>query len=515
VALSSLGEYQPNPMSGAIRLESLLLGANYLAGLAIWFGVGASNLLTWQWVTPGVGDPTHPTGTWMTLASSLLDGIFYPPLFQDGFYGGTRYAPLQIAMLAAATRLIGDVLIAANLLAVATGALLLITVVTLLRRAGIGWPLALAGTALVGSSEAAMYMLVFRGDALPAALQLGALLAASRPAPRRAALAGIACALAVAAKTSAVWGIGAVVVWLLWRRCWRDAAIAVAAASSVTLALFLVFEWWSDGRMSTNLFALTFSELGTPGLGPLDKIILFSKNIPWLWLLTPFALEEIWRALTGRLSSHELIFGCQIALLFAFPVLLITLADAGGWVNHVIDVLVILTALGMAGIQRLLVIARPMAPAVLLIPIVAVVLGSSIYLMPLAAETLKPRIEGIRAHRYPGGYRSFMLDHNHVLSDNPAIPLLAGQRPVVLDAFMLRTIDLPGINVRQDLARRILTCEFDAIVLFTASREYKNSWGNLHFGTEILDALIARYRFVGQTSWGALHVRSETCPTAR
>ena len=38
---------------------------------------------------------SHASGTWLALTWSAQETFFYPPLFDAGFYGGTRYAPLS------------------------------------------------------------------------------------------------------------------------------------------------------------------------------------------------------------------------------------------------------------------------------------------------------------------------------------------------------------------------------------------------------------------------------------
>src|SRR5262245_14405971 len=36
----------------------------------------------------------HVSGSWLGLAAAVRDGVLYPPLHDDGFYGGTRWMPL-------------------------------------------------------------------------------------------------------------------------------------------------------------------------------------------------------------------------------------------------------------------------------------------------------------------------------------------------------------------------------------------------------------------------------------
>jgi len=66
----------------------------------------------------------HLTGVWLGLAQAWLDGNAYPPLHDNGYYGGTRYMPVLVALIAGLSRLTGDLLIGAKLSAlITTGAL--------------------------------------------------------------------------------------------------------------------------------------------------------------------------------------------------------------------------------------------------------------------------------------------------------------------------------------------------------------------------------------------------------
>ena len=42
----------------------------------------------------------HVAGTWMALATAANAGTLYPPFYEDGYYGGTRFAPLPIVLQA-------------------------------------------------------------------------------------------------------------------------------------------------------------------------------------------------------------------------------------------------------------------------------------------------------------------------------------------------------------------------------------------------------------------------------
>jgi hypothetical protein len=85
-----------------------------------------------------------------------------------------------------------------------------------------------------------------------------------------------------------------------------------------------------------------------------------------------------------------------------------------------------------------------------------------------------------------------------VLFEDASIPILAGQRPVVLDAFIvhrLQTVDPAALDI---LARRIDDDGFRAIVLnFPLSN--LGWFATLDFGTKLAESMRAHYRLASVT----------------
>jgi hypothetical protein len=101
--------------------------------------------------------------------------------------------------------------------------------------------------------------------------------------------------------------------------------------------------------------------------------------------------------------------------------------------------------------------------------------------------------------RLPGAARS--LDAGmRLLSEDSYVPISLGQRPVVLDAFMLWNIAKRDPAALDDLVRRLDAREFDAIVLFdrpearSTSSDVRLWYDKHHFGREIVDAIERNYR---------------------
>src|SRR5262245_21241830 len=54
-------------------------------------------------------------GAWLELVRSAAHGLFYPPLFDGGYFGGTRYMPLTILLMSGLTKITHNELLAARL----------------------------------------------------------------------------------------------------------------------------------------------------------------------------------------------------------------------------------------------------------------------------------------------------------------------------------------------------------------------------------------------------------------
>jgi hypothetical protein len=172
----------------------------------------------------------HVSGSWLGLAAAARDGVLYPPLFDDGFYGGTRWMPLPFLLYALSDLVTGDLLAGAKAVGYTAAAAVLALVVLACRRRGAPWAAALAlGAAVAASRAGTTVFLGIRGDAVSLALGLGAAAVLERRETERgAAVAGLLCALALLAKLSAVWAPVAIVAWQLGRS-WRRAAVAAGS----------------------------------------------------------------------------------------------------------------------------------------------------------------------------------------------------------------------------------------------------------------------------------------------
>lgn len=198
----------PEPRAGAARLADRALAVAAAIVLASWILLAAAHVDDRYAIS-------HVSGAWMALAQQAAAGTVYPPLFDSGFYGGTRYMPLQIELHAGISKLTGEYLASGKLIAYGATLLPLGLVCGALRRFGLPRPHALALTAAVLVTQVGLLAATsIYGDILPALLQVAALLVALRRLGHGgAAAAGLLCGLALLAKVSALWAPLAIGLW--------------------------------------------------------------------------------------------------------------------------------------------------------------------------------------------------------------------------------------------------------------------------------------------------------------
>jgi hypothetical protein len=433
----------------------------------------------------------------MALAADARHGTLYRPLFDHGFFGGTWYTPLEFVLQAGVSFVTGEYVVSGKLLAYATALAMLGLLYVLLRRVGCSRLISAALASSVLLAPTGLFAATaIRGDMLPLVLQLAAIGLLSWSVSRRILIAAaILCALAIAAKLSAVWAPLAIVVWLVLgdRRQLRIFLPAFAGALVVT---FAVFEAASAGRMTQTLFAVTGS--GNSGASPLAGVPrLFDfivRDSGPTWMLLPFALLAIAVTVTERRLSLY-----QLSFLISLPLLALVLADPGSDFNHLID-LVVLTALVVGELWARAGSRRELSGIALAIALALLLSGADSYRQSMKSDT-KSAVEkllGRSTVSYPthplAGYVS---RSDRVLSEDPAIPLLLDERPLLVDAVSVRRVGLDHPEWIAALRDRIARNDFDKVVLVHPIED--DDWyQNKNFGRPIQDAIERHYSLVAR-----------------
>jgi hypothetical protein len=440
----------------------------------------------------------HVSGAWMTLADDLARGTFYRPLVGEDGYGGTRFFPLAFGAHAALVRAGVDLLPAGYAIAALAGLLIVLATFLLLRRLGVSRPSALGFAALALAGFGVQHGLSSaRGDLLPVALSALALAALAPGAtPRRLAAAAVLLALAFAAKPTALTAAAAAVVWLLLRRERRAAGALAAGVAALAGAVVLGTDALSDGRFLALLRACASggADLAHAVRAPIRLARYLAVGDPsGLVLLlaaavaVALALPALARAVRAGDAASPLLLPA-LWLAAAVAGVIVVFASPGTGTNHLVEIEVAAAAaLGVAvGARgRAAELARISAPA-------AAVAGIVLVLSTWSADVRASRLDEVRAvvRALPPG---------DVLSEDPLVPLLAGERPVVLDAWMLRLASARAPGLAEALGEEVARGEYAAIVLFqNLDAPGADAWyADRNLGLALVEQIRRGYRRAG------------------
>lgn len=495
------------PVAGGPPAERVLAAA--LVGLTV-LALTATIVVAWVHADDRYR-VDHVGGSRIAMAWYVNEGTLYPQLSDDGFYGGTRWMPLPVLLHAGAARVTGEYLVSGKVLAYMTMATLILVTFLVIRRLGCPWPLAAALASLLLLTQAGFGLTMsLRADALPVLLQVSSVwLATSRPhrsaTPVAMIVAALLAALALAAKLSAVWAPIAVVLWL-FRRNRRSVSWFVGGYVVWAVGLLGLFSALSGGRMLSNVLGLAGAGLAEGGLlrAPYRLVLLAIDHATPIWFLMPAAAVAGWYAFRGRRDEEWL-----LALLAASAILVVVLADVGADWNHLIDiaVLVLIVVGGLVGrTLPSLPYERVAGTAVVLMVLwvgvtglVTVVLPEARHVVRLADPTTDPQLD-------PQPLRGLASSETPILSEDPYVPVSLGQRPVLLDPFMVERIVEVDREIQAELLRRIDAKEFELVVLLrrVENRDIAWWWEDFHLGPEIAAEIRDSYDY--QLSRGPYHI---------
>ncbi len=429
-------------------------------------------------------------GARMGLARSAHEGVLYPPLYADGAFGGTRLMPIPIALHTGASLVTSEYLVSGKLVSYASLLVLVAVCFAALRSVGCSTPVAAALVAsFVGTRIGFLASLRISGDALPAAIQVVALMLVSRDRSRSTlAVAAVLCAIAFYTKLDAVWAAAAIGVWLLVRREIRR-AIRFALVYAATIALgFGIVQAASSGRFGENLSALGFAGGGNLGS---------ALRLPVMLLFSPTALLLVLVAVAGcvRAVRDRRLLIWHVALGTSILITLGVLTDPGASTNHVIDMVVVASICAgdfLAGLRG------PTSEALVGTVLAAVLLGFAPFLVGVPAVRALAPSQGSTDRYSFDGVVALVGGDGRVLSEDAAVSVVLDERPVILDPFMFERIALAHLDWAAQLARRIGNQEFDHIVLQTKIDE-RTGW-HLHFAPTLARPILDSYRLEGSAN---------------
>lgn len=494
----------------------MTLPAPFAASPFRWLGlpamaamISAVGLMLWHWRGGLPYDVT--SGVWSALADDVARGTFYRPVVDGDGYGGTRYMPLFFTLHGALMRAGVPLVAAGALLTIGSALALLAAVFAVVRTSGGPRGIALAAAGVVPASIAFQLLtLSTKADLMAAAFNLWGLVWALRAmrsrSPAPLLVAGALLGLAVLTKFTAVFGLVTVALGLLYaRRGGRPRQTALAGVAALMIALGVIAAWVaSDGRI-----AEAFAVAGTGGMD-----LAYAWRFP-AWFLgaavqDPFffvlflaaALAAVRRARRRTMDVPLMYFAVTTVLT------MLVFVSPGTDGNHLIDLLLASVWLIAAELSAGEVPARVIRAAALalFVGIAATWLPGVPSVTHFLGERGRPtfaHVEEIR-RRLPSGAGE------RLLSENPLLPLLLGQRPEVLDPFSVRLIAERSPVVRDEFIGRVQRSEYGAIVLTDwsgaplaerwaaieahGSRGVNQFYGDVHFPRGFLAALAAGYR---------------------
>jgi hypothetical protein len=479
------------------RGTSLLL----LAAAAL--GVTTAARLPASWASGNALN--HVSGAWMALAEDLAHGQFYRPILDpDLGYGGTRWFPLAFAAHAA-LRVAGlDLLTAGYALSIAIGLLLVAAAYVLLRRVGAARGPAGAFAVLTLGTFATQYALSsIRYDLLPVALgALGLAALARGPSPRAIATAAVLFALAFAAKPTGLTAPAAAIAWLLVRRERRSALTLGALVGVLAVAVVAATDALSDGR-----FLALLGATATGGARLRDLAAAPVRLAQHLAISDPAGIALLGAAFAVALAGsrrHVRAARRGVGRPELLPVLwlgaalagiLVVFASPGTDENHLVE-LEVAAALALGASWRARgtagSIARGLAPVACAL---GVVVAAGLAREDLASSRLA-ELRAVAAALPPGV----------VVSEDPLLPLVVGQRPLVLDGFMLRLAAERDPAIASPLLDGLRRDEFAAVVLLQDldSQEARGWYRRGNLGLEIVGEVARNYQLTER--YGRYHL---------
>ncbi len=435
------------------------------------------------------------SGVWLALAHDTYDGVFYRPLWNGAEYGGTRYFPMLFVPIAGLMRA-GVPAVPAGLAVSTLGlAALAVAIAILLKRLSVPPSLVALGTALaIAPYFVHQTAFAIRCEPLAAAFAILGL-AALAPVDARACTTSrvlLAAALFVCAfmtKVTCVYGPAAATVALLIAGR-RVEALKLAAATAIGAALFLVVVNVASNRRAIESFRAcalagsSMSSLLTPvAITRLLMLISTSHLLTVVFLLALAALL-VSRSVWLRLPALYLIAAAAItAVIFTSPGTILTSQIVDAYVAAI----VVLTTVTATRTGRL----RPVGYAVL-VGLALWTAGQNIVrvagmidqgLVRSGAEERRQLAAAVNA--CPGT----------IVSESPLIPILAAQRPVLLDPFAFHVIALNRPEVGNDLVERVRSREFACIVLEQdpATPRGRAWYSNVNLTGPVMDAVLQHY----------------------
>jgi Dolichyl-phosphate-mannose-protein mannosyltransferase len=419
------------------------------------------------------GDLGAPGGIVAAIATDLFDdGTLYRPMISDLGYGGTRYAPLFPVLQAGLMRLGMPVIASGYLISFVATIAIIAAIYALMRRMGAPIALAAGAACLVLCGNCFREEIAdIRADTLALALDLWGVVMVVDLADRkktadswiRLSLIAAIFALSLAAKITSIFGIVAVVAWLSLRGR-RGQALRLAAAWVVAVALLsLATQWASHGRAIAVFRA---AAAGGGGInyfmrGPerfFEHLLNNDRAVFCFWILAVsiLILERSWKSLPALLL---IVTTAGTLLIFGSP---------GTSINHLLDI----QAASILFVGWRLARGGPIHFAVALASALIGIMSVQACCRQIAEirqddnrRRLEAVIRDIRQSTVIGPIYAY----------DTLIPILAGERPYILDGFISRVQRIENPASANKLWDDLAHARFSAVIPHPYRQEWQES----------------------------------------
>jgi Dolichyl-phosphate-mannose-protein mannosyltransferase len=467
--LTQLDEFKDLKADNAAAVSRRLIWLMAAAAVFLLALVIARLIVSWR----SYGDLSSPSGVWTTQAIDLFDdGTIYRPLISNLGYGGTRYAPLHPVLQAGLMRLGMAPIFSGYLISLVASVAIIAAIYTLMRRLGISayYAATMACFILAGNCYR-QGISEIHGDPLSLALDLWGLVAVTILAKQtqRAKILTIAVAalffvLSLATKITSIFGIITSLIWLTARGQRRQALLLCFFWIIGVCVFAFITQVASHGR-AFAIFRETAAGgggIGTLLCGPhiFFAVMLRSDHVTlgfWIVALFAFLFDRTLKGLSPILFLATT-FGTM--LIFGSP---------GTDINHLMNlqaasILLVGTSFAQFRLERFAV------PAAIL-----VLAALGIHSCWEQIQTMRRHPERLEIEAVLNDIRQSTLT-GPIYANNPIIPILAGQRPYLLDTFMAHLIrekdSRNGAKLWDDLDH----ARFSACIIHSHPAEWGMDW---------------------------------------
>ncbi len=481
--------------------------SRYLLGIAATFSF-FNLIFLLVWYHPDAIPMGATGGVWTALAYDFSKGIFYRPVFDDFGYGGTRYLFLFFTLHGILIRIFNDPVLTGFSLVLVSAVSLNLGIYFLFRQLKLQVFLSTAFSIL--TTVCITYQLLtleIMGEFLSCALNVFGIVFALKLLKKDSSLFLILSALGFAGsfltKFSSLMGLTAVCIYLWMHQRSRTMFQLITGTGCLILGALWVSYEVSDGRILSSFMSF--------GQGPVHWDYFF--KFP-LWFLMQLGRDPFFLLLFG--FTLYFVFRDQTPLRESFPKFyffivlgftLFILTSPGTDYNHMLDLIV--ACILVLGIQFHKHACSPR-------------IWNSLFLLLTAGLifTWLPGTISIKKFMQAGGGKptrhtverviaGLGKDPEYILSENPLVPILMNQRPVLLDAFALRRLSLTRPEILRDFSQKMENKIFQSVILMdfsgvpeseiqSAMENHfvlgaKKFYGGVHFPPDFLTLLKENY----------------------